>query len=234
MEKTRPLICISTDDKPVEEDDRRRLLQLQNVYPNAVWNAGGLPLLTGGVGAEALAELCDGLLLSGGADLDPALYGEAVLNDTVKVQPERDAFELALFRAFRERGKPIMGICRGCQLINVALGGTLYQDLAAQKGLVHFDPALRHEVCAEEGSVLHRLFGAQFFVNSTHHQSVRDAAPGLQITARSAEGIVEAFEHELLPIFATQFHPERLTGILREERTPDFAPLFQHFIGLCL
>ena len=233
MTEKKPLICVSSDRRVMESDPRRRVNELNNAYTDALFCAGAVPLLTCGLCAEEMAQLCDGLLLSGGADLDPALYGEEILNETVKIVPERDAFELELFRAFYALGKPIFGICRGCQVINVALGGTLYQDLVEQKGLVHFDPQLRHEVRAEEGSVLHRLFGEAFFTNSTHHQSVKDAAPGLRVTAHSREGVVEAFEHESLPIFAAQFHPERLTGELWDDRTPDFAPLFNYFIGLC-
>ena len=233
MKKSRPLICVSSDIKRMETDVRRYDSELHDTYSNAVYRAGGLPLPTCAVGAEELAELCDGLLLSGGVDLDPALYGEAILNDTVKICPERDVFELALFRAFYQRGKPIFGICRGCQLINVALGGTLYQDLVEQKGLVHSDPDLRHEVMVSEGSLLHHLFGERFLTNSTHHQAIKAVADGLRITARSTEGVVEALEHESRPIFATQFHPERLTGVLWDERTLDFLPLFEHFIDLC-
>lgn len=231
--ENKPLICVSSDRRAMESDGRRWFNELNNGYTDALCRAGGVPLLTCGLCAEEMAQLCDGLLLSGGADLDPVLYGEAVLNDTVQVKPERDAFEMKLFRAFYALGKPIFGICRGCQVINVALGGTLYQDLVEQKGLVHFDTELRHEVRAAEGSVLYRLFGERFLVNSTHHQAVKTMAPGLRVTACSAEGIVEAFVHESLPVFATQFHPERLTGELWDERTPDFAPLFDYFITLC-
>ena len=229
----KPLICVSGDRRVMETDSRRWFNELNNAYTDALCRAGAVPLLTCERCAEEMAQLCDGLLLSGGADLDPVLYGEEILNDTVKIKPERDEFEMALFRAFCALDKPIFGICRGCQVINVALGGTLYQDLVEQKGLVHSDPDLRHEVRAETGSVLHELFGSSFFTNSTHHQSIKDAAPGLRVTARSAEGIVEAFEHESLPVFATQFHPERLTGELWDDRTPDFAPLFERFVALC-
>lgn len=229
----KPVICISSDRKPMQTDDRRWLTEIHNTYTEAVFRAGGVPVVTCGVCAEEMAELCDGLMLSGGVDLDPALYGEEILNDTVRIVPERDAFELALFDAFYRRGMPVLGICRGCQLINVALGGTLYQDLVEQKGLTHSDPELRHEVYAEEDSVLFRLFGRQLQTNSTHHQAVKDPAPGLRVTARSIDGVVEAFEYEALPILATQFHPERLTGVLWDERTPDFASYFEHFVGLC-
>ena len=233
MKREKPLICVSADRRIMESDERRWLNELNNAYTDALYRAGAVPVLTCGLCAEEMAQLCDGLLLSGGADLDPVLYGEKILNDTVKIKPERDAFELELFRAFCALGKPIFGICRGCQVINVALGGTLYQDLVEQKGLVHFDTDLRHEVRAEKGAVLYELFGEVFFTNSTHHQAVKDAAAGLRVTAHSAEGIVEAFEHVSMPILATQFHPERLTGELWDDRTPDFAPLFTYFVSLC-
>lgn len=232
MESKRPLICISADLKPLESDARQLLTELHNVYPKAVYRAGGLPVPACGEGAEELAELCDALLLSGGVDLNPKYYGEEILNDTVRIRPERDAAEWALFHAFFRRGKPILGICRGCQIINVALGGTLYQDLVEQEGWVHHNDRIRHLVYTEEGSVLRRLFGESFRTNSTHHQAVRAAAPGLRVTARSVEGIVEAFEHESLPILATQFHPERLTGELWDDRTPDFLPYFEYFVEL--
>ena len=233
MVQRKPLICISSDRKPLENDKRRWIMQLHNVYTDAVYAAGGIPLPACGVCAEEMAQLCDGLLLSGGVDLDPALYGEERLNDTVQVIPQRDDFELALFRAFWELNKPIFGICRGCQLVNVALGGTLYQDLVEQKGLNHSDPELRHEVQTEEDCVLREFFGESFFTNSIHHQAVKDAAVGLRVTARSADGIVEAFEHESRSVLATQFHPERLTGALKDDRAPDFAPLFEWFVDLC-
>ena len=229
----KPLICISPSGmQPMASDARGREWLMQNVYTNAVSRAGGVPIVAAERCAEELAELCDGLLVSGGADLDPAMYGEEILNDSVKIQPDRDALEKPLLEAFLKRGKPIFGICRGCQLINVVMGGSLYQDLLEQKGWIHFHLQMRHDVYVEEDSILGRLFGRQFKVNSTHHQSVKELAPGFRVTARSVEGIVEAFEHETLPIFATQFHPERLTGDLWDDRTADFAPLFAYFIDL--
>ena len=232
MTNKKPLICVSAD-MTTTDGGTQLFARVSHAYGEAIYRAGGMPLVTGGVGAEDLAQLCDGLLLSGGIDLHPRYYGEELLNDTVAVCLERDEFEWVLLRAFLEQGKPVFGICRGCQLINVALGGTLYQDLAEQMGVEHRDAALRHEVAAEAGSVLHHLFGPRFLTNSTHHQSVRQAAPGLRVVARSDDGVVEALEHETLPILATQFHPERLTGALREEGVPDFAPLFTHFVELC-
>lgn len=227
-----PLICISSDVKRMESDPRRMITELYQTYTDAIFNAGGIPIITCDHCAEEMAQLCDGLLLTGGADMDPELYGETPLNDSVKPLPERTAFEKPLFEAFLKIGKPIMGICRGSQLINVCMGGTLYQDLVEQKGYVHMNGSIRHEVYAEEGSVLYKLFGKQFRTNSTHHQAVKELAPGFHVTARSIEGIVEAYEHDTLPILATQFHPERLTGILWDDRTPDFKPYFEHFINM--
>ena len=228
----KPLICISSDMKKMESDPRRLITETYQTYSDAVFYAGGIPMLTGGRCAEEMADLCDGLLITGGPDLEPEVYGEQPLNDTVKPMPERTAFEKPLFQAFLDRGKPILGIGRGCQFINAVMGGTLYQDLVEQKGWVHFNAQIRHEVYAEEGSVLYRLFGPKFRTNSTHHQAVKDLAPGFHVTARSVEGIVEAYEHDTLPILATQFHPERLTGILWDDRTPDFRPWFEYFVEL--
>lgn len=228
----KPLICISSDVRKMESDPRRMITEMYQTYTQAVYNAGGIPMITCDVCAEEMADLCDGLLLSGGADVDPDLYGEEILNDSVKPLPERTAFEKPLFEAFLKRGKPILGICRGTQLINVCMGGTLYQDLLAQKGWIHSHSEIRHDVYAEEGSVLYQLFGPQFKTNSTHHQAVKDLAPGFHVTARSIEGIVEAYEHDTLPILATQFHPERLTGITWDDRTPDFKPYFEYFINM--
>ena len=228
----KPLICISSDMKKMESDPRRLITETYQTYSDAVFYAGGIPMITCGRCAEEMADLCDGLLITGGPDLEPEVYGEKPLNDTVKPMPEHTAFEKPLFQAFLDRGKPILGICRGCQFINAVMGGTLYQDLVEQKGWVHFNTQIRHEVYAEEGSVLYRLFGPKFRTNSTHHQAVKDLAPGFHVTARSVEGIVEAYEHDTLPILATQFHPERLTGILWDDRTPDFRPWFEYFVEL--
>ena len=182
--------------------------------------------------AARVCDICDGLIVPGsGNPVLPEYYGGEPTDEVIRF--DEYGHDKQVIDLFVKAGKPIFGICRGCQLINVALGGTLYQDLVAQKGLVHFDPELRHEVRASEGSLLCRLFGERFLTNSTHHQAVKVVADGLRITARSSEGIVEAFEHKERPIFATQFHPERLTGVLWDDRTPDFLPLFEYFLTLC-
>lgn len=233
MYNHQPFIALSTSANDPETAGGFRTLACSSAYPRAVAMAGGIPGLLCEQAPEAAAALYDALLLTGGGDLEPSLFGETALNDTVHPDPIRDGFELPLVRAFLAAGKPIMGICRGEQVINVALGGTLYQDLPAQLGFIHSDAKLRHFVNTTEGSVLRRLFGERFRVNSTHHQAVRDLGKGLRATAHSPEGIIEAYEHESLPILATQFHPERMTGLEGPQVTPDFLPLFEHFVALC-
>ncbi len=232
----KPVICVTADTnkKSFKLDGENREIRAPITYSAAVAAAGAVPVVAMELCAEELAQLCDGLLLSGGADVEPSLYAEAVLNDTVKCDPPRTEFELALINAFLHQSKPILAICRGFQVLNCALGGSLYQDLLEQKGWVHLNRNIRHDVYAEPGSVLHDLFGPVFKTNSTHHQAVKDPAPGLRITARSIEGIIEGYEHETLPIIGTQFHPERLTGDPWDERTPDFAPLFKHFVDMVI
>ena len=229
----KPLICLSNDSNFFQtHGEAPRQIHSPKAYGAAIAAAGGIPMLTCEQCAEEMAELCEGLLLSGGDDVDPELYGETILNDTVGPDPERTQFEVPLARAFLERGKPILTICRGFQLLNVLLGGTLYQDLLEQKGWIHSNGKIRHDLYAEEGSILHALFGPVFKVNSTHHQAIKALAPGLRVTARSVEGIIEGYEHESLPIFGVQFHPERLTGVQWDSRTPDFKSFFERFIAL--
>ncbi len=227
----KPVICISNDSNASSNTaGKPRQIMSPKAYSAAIAAAGGIPWLTSEFCAEELAQFCDGLLLSGGDDVEPEYFGETVLNASVSMDTERTRFEIPLAKAFLAQGKPIMTICRGIQLLNIVMGGDIYQDLVEQCGLVHMNGTIRHDVYAEEGSILHRLFGPKFKTNSTHHQAIRRLAPGFKVTARSVEGIVEAVEHESLPIFGTQFHPERLTGVQWDERTPDFAPLFSHFI----
>ena len=232
MSMTKPLICISnaSNHNAKLSPKATRQIVLSRAYADAIAAAGGVPVVTAEHCPEDLALLCDGLVLSGGEDIEPEMFGETILNDTVVLDTERSEFEIPLIRAFLAEGKPILAICRGSQILSCLLGGDLWQDLAEQKNLCHMDKNLRHELNCAEGSLLHRLFGGRFTVNSTHHQAVRSVAPGFWVTAVSDDGIVEAFEHETLPIWATQFHPERLTGSWRDGTTEDFAPLFDFFV----
>lgn len=182
-------------------------------YTEAVARAGGIPVIFPTVADSALAASLvakvDGIIFSGGPDLDPSHYGETVWNETVEVDTLRDASDLLLMRAAVSSGKPVLCICRGEQLMNVVLGGSLYQDLPTQldTSVTHNGGAL-HRIGVEKGSVLYGLFGKDSLtVNSFHHQAVKNVAPDIRVTARSDDGIVEAYEYGDR-IVAFQFHPE--------------------------
>ena len=230
----KPIICVTNSSNHVStKGEATRDLWLNDTYAAAVSKAGGVVVIPGERNAEDYADFCDGLLLTGGPDIEPEVYGETKLNDTVKCDPIRTDFEIPLAKAFIAKKKPIFTICRGFQLINCVLGGTLYQDIVEQLGYVHIHPnILRHNITAADGSIMHRLFGKEFKVNSYHHQAVKELGEGLRVTARSVEGIIEGYEHESLPIIGTQFHPERMSGIWAAGKTPDFAPLFEYFVNM--
>ena len=215
-----------------------RILCIRSNYCRSIQNAGGTPLITAGGDPEAYAALADGILFTGsGSDISPALYGQEN-NGALGCDAELDEMELKLFEAFYKAGKPILGVCRGQQLINVALGGTLYQDAPSQHpgiGTHRSDDETVntfHTVKTLPGSRMEALFGPELRTNSYHHQAIQNLAPGLIATAKADDGIIEAIEHESRPILAVQFHPERLIG----EEQPECAnmlPLFRHFIELC-
>lgn len=207
---------------------------LSTNYTEAVARAGGVPVVIPTVStpgeAEAIVAKLDGILFSGGEDVDPAWYGEAELNETVKIDSVRDRSDSLLARAALASGKPVMGICRGEQLLDVIMGGSLYQDIPSQiPETVGHGGGARHKIGVEPGSVLERLFGPDSLtVNSHHHQAVKAAAPGIRVTARSAEGVVEAYEAE--HVLAVQFHPEKM---LRDGEDKWLA-LFEYYVNSCI
>lgn len=202
--------------------------QLSPNYSQAVLKAGGIPVILPTIStpeqAKELLSRVDGIIFSGGVDINPAWYGEEVWNETVVVDPVRDRSDSLLARGALELGKPVLAICRGEQLMNVMLGGSLYQDIPTQIEDAHIHRNTRHKMGIVEGSFLSNLFGTDSLeVNSFHHQAVKDLAPGLILSACSDDGIVEAYENE--QIWAVQFHPE---GMLREDDT--WLPLFVAFL----
>ena len=163
---------------------------------------------------DVVARL-DGLLLTGGTDVMPQLYGSAPTESLWAVEPDRDDFELAVLSAAIDRGIPVLGICRGIQVINVHFGGTLHAHHAPDEGEGHSSMAYprhigRHEVTFEAGSTLTDLYGPTAMVNSFHHQSVDAVGEGLQVTARTGDGVVEAVEHAEHKITGVQWHPEMM------------------------
>ena len=194
---------------------------LKQEYLDAVVGAGAVPVVISPdatAAADLVASRLDGLMLVGGVDVDPANYGETIWNDTVFPGPKRDALELALLDSAFKRDLPVLAICRGHQVLNVARGGTLWQDLPTQQpdGLRHSqrqDPqAAGHELRIVNGSLLHRIVGtARLGTNSFHHQAVRELGQGLQPAAWSSDGLVEALEdpsHRF--VLGVQWHPEEM------------------------
>jgi putative glutamine amidotransferase len=210
-----------------------------NDYFRAVQDAGGVPVLLPFVpneeeAAEVLDRL-DGLLLSGGADIDPLIFGEQPHQKLGAVSPERDAAEIAYTRVALKRDMPVFGVCRGHQVLAVAAGGSLYQDIPAQVpgANKHAQDGPRwfasHTVAAVPGTRLATLMGNSFRVNSYHHQSVKDVPTGFIGSAVAPDGINEALEHPGHKfVLSVQWHPENFVG-----RDYNFKAIWTAFIDAC-
>jgi putative glutamine amidotransferase len=218
--RARPRIGITTSISVGKSPERA---YINSTYLHAVQDAGGIPVLLPPTldidGRRYLLNDLDGLLLTGGGDLDPARFGEAAHPTVAEVVPARDALEIAAVHATLEAGRPILAICRGLQVLNVALGGTLYQDVASDPGtpVQHSQQEPRdqptHRVKVRPGSRLAMVLGAEELeVNSMHHQAVK--APGTRLVpvAWAPDQIVEGLELADASVFAlgVQWHPEEL------------------------
>lgn len=179
----------------------------------------------------------DGLLIPGGVDIHPSIFGEEV-NGSREIRPVLDYLQFTVLDKFIKARKPVMGICRGHQVIAAYFGCRLYQDIGEAGNEVHTkkvlaEPDKVHPVAAVPGTLLHTLFGQRFSVNSSHHQAVREEKNGYRIMAESEDGFVEAMYHEKLPVFSTQFHPERMCFQYASDRFVDGAPILREFLKLC-
>ena len=207
-------------------------------YYQSVLKAGGIPfILPPFFETHLLGELLDrldGIIFSGGGDINPLLLGEEPIKELHSITPERDQQELLLARLAYDRQIPMLGICKGIQVINAALGGTNYQDIYTQMEGVHIkhsqDQDRRypsHQVNITKGSILEKLFGAELAVNSFHHQACKEPAPALKVTALGCDGVIEAVEsNEFKSIMGVQWHPE--TFILRNNR--EMLPIFEWLV----
>lgn len=202
--------------------DENRIL-----YENAVIQSGGT---VQSHYCPPMDTSCDGLLLCGGNDISPWLYGQQI-NGSVKLDEKRDKIELELARRYIEAGKPVLGICRGMQMLNVVMGGDLIQDIGDPLHIFHShweEPMEKtHPICTAEGSILRALYGERMMVNSIHHQAVDHLGKGLKATAWTESGLVEAFQHESLPLLGVQFHPERMSFQRSRPDTVDGALIFR-------
>ena len=199
-------------------------------YINAINNAGG----------EATAKYLpkfdtgyDGLVLCGGNDIHPKYYNEAI-NGAVNIDEARDEIEIALLEEYVKLGKPILGICRGCQLINVFFGGTLYQDLpetsSHRSGVGKYD--MTHLVNADLDSILGKIYGESFIVNTSHHQAAKKLGKDLCASVYWNDQHVEAIEHKYLPILGVQWHPEKMCDN-KSEKVANGMSIFESFIEIC-
>lgn len=208
-------------------------IEMSQHYLNAVWEAGALGVFLAYTQDEnklfEYAQLFDGFLFAGGVDVDPVLYGEQIAFDSVEIDAERDSFELALYRHVIATGKPVLGICRGLQLINVAEGGSLYQHIEGHRQDV---PGTQTEqkTLVYKGSMLMELIEEdQIMTNTFHHQNVKALAPTLLPDAESADGYIEA-AHKSCHRFClgVQWHPE-----IYRQSDPAMQKLFAVFVNAC-
>lgn len=191
-----------------------------NTYVEAVSNAGGIPIILPIISDKDAVKLqiesIDGLLITGGYDVDPLIYGEEPLQKLGFVHPERDEYDIQVIKEAMKLNKPVLGICRGLQVLNVAFGGTLYQDLSQIDGCYinhsqsSSSDATGHTVEVFDGTKLFSIFGEKAVVNSFHHQAIKDLAPGLKVSARAKDGVIEGIEAKEGFVIGVQWHPEML------------------------
>lgn len=235
--RSRPVIGITLDSEDTGGYSPFPWYALRQNYCHAVASAGGLPLALPHEPdlAEPYLERIHGLVVTGGAfDVDPALFGAAERHAAVKLKTRRTQFELAMIRGALARRMPILGICGGQQLLNVVLGGTLIQHIpdAVPDALAHEQSAPRdrpgHPVELVPGTLLSTIAGClRAEVNSSHHQAVKDVAPGCVVNARAPDGVIEGIEDPRQPFcIGVQWHPEFTLGAAD-------AALFTAFIEAC-
>lgn len=234
-EMTRKIIAVV----PLWDDAKQSIWMLPG-YLDGIRAAGGipsiLPLTKSEEEAYALLKMCSGLLMTGGQDINPRLYGQSASSRCGEICPERDAMEPHLFNEALKHDKPVLGICRGLQMINVVLGGTLYQDLPSQtnSNINHrmkppYDREC-HRVNLVQGTALHRLLQVEIMgVTSNHHQGIDKLGEGLEVMAASEDGIIEAVSlPEKKFVWAVQWHPEYdyLKNVFSKK-------IFQAFVEAC-
>lgn len=213
-------------------------------YIDAVYKSGGipitLPILKDVSAIREQAKLIDGLVLSGGRDVDPHFYGEEPLEKLEAIFPERDIHEMALIKAAIDLKKPIFAICRGMQILNVTYGGTLYQDISYAEGehIKHYQIGspyqTTHSIKIDKNSTLFRMADKSEVerVNSFHHQALKQVANGLKVVATAPDGIIEAVEAENedgLFVIGVEFHPEMMY-----DKSTFARGIFKKFINICI
>ncbi|NLN05797.1 MAG: gamma-glutamyl-gamma-aminobutyrate hydrolase family protein [Clostridiaceae bacterium] len=227
------VIAVTSNRQPTVWDGH-----IEGSYCQSILQSEGLPLLVPPVEQDEhldrLVELCDGFLFTGGIDIHPKYFGEDILNDTVEIDEIRDAFELKLIKKVIQANKPLLAICRGIQVLNVALEGTLYQDLPTQLGINHRDlsPLLEggHDVSILKDTPLYRIVNEDTIkVNTRHHQAIKNLGNGLSVMAVSNDDVIEAvYMPEKKYVLGVQWHPEMLSHKYMNHKI-----IFDDFIRHC-
>ncbi|MBC8590975.1 gamma-glutamyl-gamma-aminobutyrate hydrolase family protein [Wansuia hejianensis] len=233
----KPVIGLTSQ---IEYSGRIKLSKINYTYIKAISEGGGVPIIIPNLkrleDIDKYLDMIDGLIFTGGEDVSPLLFDENPIKEVTHICYERDTMELTLFKKAYNRGIPIFGICRGIQLINIGLGGSLYQDINRQvpNSLGHVS-AYRieggyHTIDIEEDTILYDIFNKKkICVNSQHHQSVKSLGKNLKINSTSSDGIIEGIEstNEKF-VLGVQFHPEAMI-----DRHEEFKGIFEHFIVKC-
>lgn len=217
-----------------------KVVSVNHSYVLSVLGSGGLPLILPPADSDetvtAMVEKVDGLLVTGGNDLRPQLYGEEPGWGQGSFSPERDHLDMVSIRAAQEQGKPILGICRGIQSINVCFGGTLYQDIRREKTCTvnHYQESESscpsHTVEISKDSILYPILGQSVMTNSFHHQAVKRVADGFRVGAVAKDGMVEEIENSRGPfLLGIQWHPE----LMASSGDPAMQKVFNLFVNAC-
>ncbi len=216
----------------------RVAIEINNMFMDGVDRAGAIPLVFPSVLKsykllDEFLSLVDGVIMTGGADVSPFLYGQEPIRELAEIQPHRDTSEIQIIQRIFDRKIPLLAVCRGMQLVNAYFGGSLYQDIYVQREntLVH-SPKIKgfeenfHKLFVEKGSHLYQVLGQETIVNSFHHQAIKELAPQFKVVARSSDGIIEGIEPLVCDHFfmGIQFHPEFT------HHSDKFDEIFDYFV----
>ncbi|HBY66223.1 MAG TPA: hypothetical protein DEG42_07655 [Acholeplasmataceae bacterium] len=201
----RKLVCLTSRTMLDELSQEKQFVNTRYVKPLTERGMNTMMLTLDNPSPEEMFNLCDAFVVTGGVDLDPMTYKDVNTGLSKDIHPSLDLLDSLVIKYAKTTKKPLLGICRGLQSINVFLGGTLYQDLA-QLGLKHSNIPGNHKINTVENDVI--KFESEIAVNSYHHQGIKKLATGLKVIGKQTDGIIEAVIHESLPIIAVQWHPE--------------------------
>jgi len=201
----RKLVCLTSRTMLDELSQEKQFVNTRYVKPLTERGLNTMMLTLDNPSPEEMFNLCDAFVVTGGVDLDPMTYKDVNTGLSKDMHPSLDLLDSLVIKYAKTTKKPLLGVCRGLQSINVFLGGTLYQDLA-QLGLKHSNIPGNHKINTVENDVL--KFESEIAVNSYHHQGIKKLATGLKVIGKQTDGIIEAVVHESLPIIAVQWHPE--------------------------